>query len=71
VAYNVGAHSEHVTSVLVPDGRFDELCSAVLTLVRDKRLRREFAVQALRRAQNFSWDRTTAQFERILQELAA
>ena len=71
VAYNIGAHAEHVTSVLVPDRSYDELCSAVLTLVRDRKLRTEFSAQALRRAQSFSWDRTTAQFEQVLRELAA
>jgi glycosyltransferase involved in cell wall biosynthesis len=69
IAYDAGAHGEHVTSVLVPDGRFDELCSAALTLVRDRRLRERFAQDARRRAQHFSWKRCAAEFEAILRSL--
>ncbi|MCH7472307.1 glycosyltransferase family 4 protein [bacterium] len=70
VAYEAGAHAEHVTAVLVPLGNFDELSSAALTLVRDAKLREHFAKQARERAQEFSWDKAARQFERVLAEVA-
>jgi glycosyltransferase involved in cell wall biosynthesis len=70
VAYNVGAHGEHVTAVLVHDLRAGELGRALLTLVRDARTRRELAAQAYRKAREFSWDRSAALFEDVLREVA-
>jgi glycosyltransferase involved in cell wall biosynthesis len=69
VAYNIGAHSETTTSVLVHDVRPSELGRALLTLVRDAKLRCSFAAEALKRSRHFSWDRATDEFEAVLQEL--
>lgn len=70
IAYEIGAHAEHVTSVLVEDNHFDELCSAALTLVRDQALRDRFAAEAWQKAQAFSWDQVAKSFNAILVKVA-
>lgn len=70
VAYDAGAHGEHVTAVLVPDGRFDELCAAALTLTRDATLRGELSAKAREQAREFSWDHAAARFDAVLREVA-
>jgi glycosyltransferase involved in cell wall biosynthesis len=72
IAYDVGAHSEHVTSILIPPGpgQFDELSRAALGLVRDHPLRQRLGRQAYARAQRFSWDSAARQFDALLRELA-
>ena len=69
IAYDAGAHSEHVTSVLVPDGRYDELCSAALTIVRDAQLRKRLAAEARERARLFSWDAAASRFNQVLAQV--
>jgi glycosyltransferase involved in cell wall biosynthesis len=71
VAYEVGAHAEHVTAVLVHELMLDDLTRAVLTLVRDGRLRRTFAQQVQQKARGFSWDIAAGRFEQELKEAAA
>jgi glycosyltransferase involved in cell wall biosynthesis len=68
VAYDVGAHGEHASGILVPTINFDELCRAALTLVRDNPLRQGFAKQAWERARHFSWDMAAQRFEAVLRE---
>lgn len=70
VAYDAGAHREHVTAVLVPDGSFDELCAAALTLVRDGAQRAALGRHARERSKQFSWDRAAAAFDGLLREVA-
>lgn len=69
VAYAAGAHGEHVTAVLVPDGKFDELCAAALTLARDTVLRQQFSATARLRAEQFSWDLAADKFATVLREV--
>jgi glycosyltransferase involved in cell wall biosynthesis len=71
VAYNVGAHGEHVTAVLVHEDRSSELGRAIITLVRDAKLRRQLGSEAFRKARQFSWDNSAAQFEAVLREAAS
>lgn len=70
VAYDAGAHSEHVTALLVPDGDSEQLFSKVFELVQDEAVRAELGGQTRRRAQLFSWDHTAARFYDILREVA-
>lgn len=70
VAYRAGAHHEHVTAVLVPDGDTAALESHALALVRDAALRMKLAEQAWERAQHFNWDECSAQFAAILAGVA-
>ena len=70
VAYNVGAHSEHVTAVPVHDIRASELGRALLTLVRDPRLRRQLGSEAYRKARSFSWEHSAQLFADVLSEVA-
>lgn len=72
IAYDLGAHAEHTTSVLIPPGpaQFDDLSAAALTLVRDPALRQRLAQQAWHKAQRFSWDKAAAQLNALLTELA-
>lgn len=68
VCYDVGAHAEHASGILVPEVDFDELSRAALTLVRDRQLRDSFGRQAWERARSFSWDRCAEHFEAVLEE---
>jgi len=70
VAYDAGAHREHVTTVLVPDGDFDHLVAETAKLAGDAELRWELALKARKRAEQFSWDGVTAKFTEILAEIA-
>jgi glycosyltransferase involved in cell wall biosynthesis len=70
VAFDAGAHSEHVTAVLVPDGDSEQLFSKTLELVQDATKRDTLGEQARSRAQLFSWDHTAAQFHDVLREVA-
>jgi glycosyltransferase involved in cell wall biosynthesis len=72
IAYDVGAHGEHVTSVLIPPGpaQFDDLSRAALSLVRDPVLRQRLGRQAFQRAQPFNWDNAARQFDALVRELA-
>jgi glycosyltransferase involved in cell wall biosynthesis len=70
VAYAAGAHGEHVTAVLVPDGDSEQLFSKALELVQNSAKRAELGWQARSRAQLFSWDHTTAEFHDVLREVA-
>jgi glycosyltransferase involved in cell wall biosynthesis len=71
VAYNVGAHGEHVTEVPVNELRASELGRALLTLVRDPKLRRQLGSEAFRKARGFSWDRSARLFADVLAEVAS
>ncbi|MCB1221504.1 MAG: glycosyltransferase family 4 protein [Planctomycetales bacterium] len=68
IAYNVGAHGEHVTAMLI-NGGLDELYAAALKLSSDEGLRRQLSSQALARAQQFSWDKVTTRMLEYLREL--
>jgi glycosyltransferase involved in cell wall biosynthesis len=68
VAYDAGAHGEHVTAMIVPHGDFDSLCRAALTLVRELDLRRKLSTEVRDKAQQFTWDRATDQFNAVLGE---
>jgi len=70
VAYDAGAHGEHVTAVLVPDGDSEQLYRQALALTQNEALRRLLGAGARRRAEHFSWDRTAAQFLEVLREVA-
>jgi len=69
VAYDAGAHREHVTAVLVPDGHSEQLYTETLHLVRDTASRRKLGQQTQAKAQQFSWDRTAAAFAQVLREV--
>src|SRR5690606_26698294 len=69
IAYDVGAHGEHVTSMLIR-GRLEQLYAATLKLSRDEALRRQLSSQSIQRAQQFSWDRVTARFMEYVRELS-
>lgn len=69
VAYDAGAHGEHVTAVLVPDHGIDGLYAATLQLVQDSARRAEMSGQAWQRAQQFSWDKCAARFAAMLDEV--
>jgi glycosyltransferase involved in cell wall biosynthesis len=71
VAYDAGAHREHVTAVLVPAGQADKLFSEAKRLAGDATLRASLSVQAWQRAQQFSWDECARQFEQLLRQVAA
>ncbi|MCC7477435.1 glycosyltransferase family 4 protein [bacterium] len=71
VAYEVGAHAEHASGILVPELNYDELCRAALTMARDKALREDFGRQAWQRARLFSWDKAAAELEQVLEEARA
>jgi glycosyltransferase involved in cell wall biosynthesis len=68
IAYECGAHGEHVTQVLVPDGAADALAAAALELVRDESKRRALGEAAFAKAQEFSWDIAAARFNEVLTE---
>ena len=68
VAYDVGAHGEHVTAMLIR-GRLDELYAACLKLSRDEPLRMQLGQQALQRARQFSWDRTADRMMEYIREI--
>lgn len=70
VAYDAGAHGEHVTAVLVPDGDLSGLTAATLALVEDGGRRAEAAELAKQRARQFSWDRAAEGFAAVLGEVA-
>jgi len=70
VSYRAGAHAEHVTAVLVPDGNVEQLFQRTLELARDDQLRGELADEARQRAELFSWDRAAEQFAAVLNEVA-
>lgn len=69
VAYDAGAHREHVTAVLVPTGDFNALVGEALNLARDAELRARLAAQAGERARQFSWDRAALEFNALLTEV--
>ncbi len=66
VAYDVGAHGEHVTSVLVPDGDFEGLCNEVGKLAANQTRRDGLAATAKQKALQFSWDKVTERFETMV-----
>lgn len=66
VAYDAGAHGEHVTSVLVRDGDFDGLCHEVGELAVNPSKLKELSDQAWKKAQPFSWDKVAQRFEAML-----
>ena len=66
VAYDAGAHAEHVTAVLVPDQGVDGLYAAAERMVADGDYRAEMAARAREKARGFSWDRTAAEFDEVL-----
>ena len=66
VAYDVGAHAEHVTSVLVPDGDFEGLCAEVGKLTANDGQRKELSAQARQKANQFSWDKVAERFEAMV-----
>jgi glycosyltransferase involved in cell wall biosynthesis len=68
IAYDVGAHGEHVTSMLIR-GRQEQLYAATLKLTKDEPLRMQLGQQALQRARNFSWDRTTDRLMEYIREI--
>jgi len=70
VAYDAGAHGEHVTAVLVPDKGVDGLYEAVRQMVADGPYRLEMSELAWDKAQGFCWDRTAAGFAEVLREVA-
>jgi len=70
VAYDAGAHAEHVTSVLAPDGDFDALCDAAASLASDAQLREQQARDARRRAEGFAWEAVARRFEELAREAA-
>ncbi len=70
LAYDAGAHGEHVTAVLVPDGDFAALTERTLELVKDAGRRARAAAEARQRAQQFSWDSATERFAAVLSEVA-
>ena len=71
IAYNCGAHGEHVTQVLVTDGDEEALTSAALELTRDAAKRRALGKAAYAKAQQFSWDHTTARFSTVIEQVCA
>lgn len=68
IAYDVGAHGEHVTSMLVR-GDFEQLYAGALKLSREEYLRMELGSQARSRAQKFSWDNVTDRMMEYVREL--
>jgi len=70
VAYDAGAHREHVTAALAAAGNQDELFSEAARLAGDAALRVSLSAQAWQRAQQFSWDECARQFEQLLREVA-
>jgi glycosyltransferase involved in cell wall biosynthesis len=71
LAYACGAHGEHVTQVLVPDGDLDALTAAALELARDSTRRRALGQAAYQRAREFSWDSAAARFNDVLAKVLA
>jgi glycosyltransferase involved in cell wall biosynthesis len=69
LAYDVGAHAEHVTSLLIPAGDFDGFTAAAVRLVLDGALRQRLGHSAWQRAQRFSWDNAARQLNALLVEL--
>lgn len=69
VAYDAGAHREHVTAVLAPCGDFDALVSETLRVVQDGEQRARLAARAGERARQFSWDHTAEEFNALLEEV--
>lgn len=70
VAYNAGAHGEHVTAVLVADGDMEQLTARARELAADAALRQRLGAQAREKAQRFSWDATAAELAAIMAEVA-
>jgi glycosyltransferase involved in cell wall biosynthesis len=69
VAYDAGAHREHVTAVLAPDGDFEALVNQTQNLVQDEKHRAQLAARAGERARQFSWDRAAQEFNTLLTEV--
>lgn len=70
VAYDAGAHREHVTAVLVRAGDAEQLFGEARRLASDGELRLRLSREAWQRAQQFSWDESARQFEALLREVA-
>jgi len=69
VAYDAGAHREHVTAMLIADGDFDALVAGTLSLVQDGELRARLSAQVVARSRQFSWNRSAEKFDALLHEV--
>jgi glycosyltransferase involved in cell wall biosynthesis len=72
VAYDVGglrdSVKDGVTGLLVESGDVEGLAEALVRVLRDEGLRRRLGEDALKYAQQFSWDKTAEEFMKVLEQ---
>ncbi|RLG81151.1 MAG: hypothetical protein DRO40_10145, partial [Thermoprotei archaeon] len=73
IGYNVPGLRDSIkhmkTGILVPYGDIKVMTKAIITLTEDQELWRKLAKNALEWAKQFSWDKSTEKFERVLFKL--
>lgn len=74
IAYDVPGLRDSIrdgeTGLLVPRGNVEQLARVMVKLLTDSELRAKLSQNALNWASNFSWDRSTEEFAKILEEVA-
>ena len=72
VAYDVAGLRDSVkdrlTGLLVEDGDVESLAEYLVRVLQDKSLRRRLSENALKYAQDFSWDKTAEEFMKVLEQ---
>jgi glycosyltransferase involved in cell wall biosynthesis len=73
VAYDVAGLTDSIidgrTGLLVKEnGNVEKLSKAIIRILEDETLRKTLSVNALEYSENFNWDRTAQEFEKILKE---
>lgn len=74
VAYNVPGLRDSVvdgkTGILVKENSVQDLAQAAISLLNDRGALKRYSSEALAYSNNFSWDNTAAEFDKIVRQLA-
>jgi glycosyltransferase involved in cell wall biosynthesis len=74
VAYDVPGLRDSVvdgkTGILVKENSVQDLAQAAISLLNDRSVLKRYSSEALTYSKNFSWDKTAAEFDKIIKQLA-